>query len=1070
MRDHSAMTPEQWQKVKAVLERALGSAPEERQAFLDEACGADNVLRAEVESLLAAGDGSDGFLEPLSARSAASLGTDPDLAGILQAALGSSYRIDRELGGGGMSRVFVAEEVALGRRVVVKVLPPELAADVDARRFRREVRLAARLQHPHIVPLLAAGEVEGLLYYTMPYVAGESLRERLTRERPLPVDEALRLAGDVADALHYAHGQGVAHRDVKPGNILLSGGHALVTDFGIAQALSGSEVSGETPASSLSSSVEPGSGTGPDRLTATGLMVGTPQYMSPEQASGDGVDGRSDIYSLGCVLYEMLAGEPPHAAATTRKALLQALHEPPPPLRNARPEVPLAVEQALARSLAPAPDARFQNAGEFAQALATSRASTALPLRRWRSRGVVAVLLMLLAAMGATAGGYMVVRELGIGRPSTLLSTGFLQPRERLLIADFRSRTPDSLLGLTVADAFRTDFARSSVVTTMSLTQVAEALERTRRPATARLDPALAREVAIRQGIKTILTGEVSTLGKGYLISAQLVASKNREVLVADRETAEDVTRIIAAVDRLSKRLREHIGESLSSLRSEPPLDEVTTSSLEALWKYNQAMYAAHVKSDTRRTIMLLEEAVALDTGFATAYRSLGAFLFLGGERERAVAAFNKALQHRDRLTSQERDHTLALYYHLVTAELHKAAAIYRDLLERYPTDSLAMSNLGTVYMTLGQPVRAESLFRRWLALDSVQSLDGASLIYWHLVRAQVESGRAAEAERTFTRMRTRFGDSTRTVGYAGIMLANARGDYGTSEARIQTFQERHRENGDRRTADRELAALASARGRLAQAERYLRDAMRASLVEPQPLAYLEDAVSLGFLDIWFRRRSQHGIQTIEAALKRFPLVSIKPLNRPYLDLAIAYASAGEPVKARALLTEYERVVDPTYRRFNEHRRRWTWGIVALAEGRLVEAIGELRLFAASPRDCVPCGLAALARAYDQDGQADSAIAVYERYIGTPDLGRLDLISRLNDDATQLAPAHKRLGELYLQRGDSRRARNHYARFVELWRDSDGELRASVLEVKRRVQELDRDQPAERQVRADGSS
>ena len=248
-----------------------------------------------------------------------------------------------------MARVFVAIEQAFGRPVVLKVLRPEVGEAVSVERFRRETQLAARLQHPHIVPLFGGGEADGFLYYTMPLVEGESLRSRLQSERRLPVSEALRLAREAADALAYAHARGIVHRDIKPENILLSDGHALVTDFGIARA------------------VDPA---GSERLTSIGLVVGTPAYMSPEQAAGEtSVDARSDIYSLGCVLYEMLAGEAPFSGPSLQVIISRRFTEPAPRVRASRASLPPEVDAVTAKAMATEAADRFATATDFARAL-----------------------------------------------------------------------------------------------------------------------------------------------------------------------------------------------------------------------------------------------------------------------------------------------------------------------------------------------------------------------------------------------------------------------------------------------------------------------------------------------------------------------------------------------------------------------------------------------------------------------------------------------------------------------------------------------------------------------------
>jgi serine/threonine protein kinase/tetratricopeptide (TPR) repeat protein len=263
-------------------------------------------------------------------------------------ALAGRYTVERELGRGGMATVYLADDLKHHRKVAIKVLRPELGALLGPDRFAREIRVAAALNHPHILPLYDSGDAAGLLFYVMPFVGGESLRQRLAREGQLPVDDAIGIARQVASALHYAHGHGVIHRDIKPENVLLHEGEAMLADFGIALA----------------------AGAASDRLTETGLMIGTPEYMSPEQAMGERtLDHRSDVYSLACVLYELLTGEPPHIGATARMVIAKRITEAPPRVRRLRPAVPPAVEQALAAALAVAPADRWASASAFAEAL-----------------------------------------------------------------------------------------------------------------------------------------------------------------------------------------------------------------------------------------------------------------------------------------------------------------------------------------------------------------------------------------------------------------------------------------------------------------------------------------------------------------------------------------------------------------------------------------------------------------------------------------------------------------------------------------------------------------------------
>ena len=321
-----------------------------------------------------------------------------DLRDELEAALGELYSIETELGGGGMSRVFLAKETALGRRVVVKVLPRELTGGVNVDRFRREIVLAAQLQHPHIMTLLSTGQVGGVPYYTMPYEEGRSLRSHLRERGPLPIGETVGILGDVAKALAYAHERGVIHRDIKPDNVLLCGGAAVVSDFGIAKAVSDSK---DAP--------PPPSVTG-ETLTQIGMSIGTPTYMAPEQAAADpDVDSRADIYAFGVTAYEMLAGRPPFCDLSPRKLLAAHLSQPPEPIRLRRPDTPPALADLVMRCLAKEPADRPQKASDVVRVLEIVQAgeerarasATRGRLGRGLALGFVAIIAVAIVARAA---------------------------------------------------------------------------------------------------------------------------------------------------------------------------------------------------------------------------------------------------------------------------------------------------------------------------------------------------------------------------------------------------------------------------------------------------------------------------------------------------------------------------------------------------------------------------------------------------------------------------------------------------------------------------------------------
>jgi tRNA A-37 threonylcarbamoyl transferase component Bud32 len=394
-------TPEEatdlFRRADAVFDAALDLEGAERRAYVERACAGDAALRDAVQRLLRSLERAGDFLDspavdvarPLldAPASDARLVDDAELRERLSRALGAAYRIDACIGRGGMAIVYRAEDLRHGRPVAVKVLDPELGASMDrerAARFLAEIRVTARLQHPNVVPLFDSGAAEGVLYFVMPYVEGETLRRRLRRASPLPVDEALRIALGIGRALEHAHAHGIVHRDLKPENVLLQGGEPVVADFGIALAVSH---------------------VGDARITGPGLTLGTPQYMSPEQASADGpVDARTDVYALGAVLYEMLTGDPPHAASSPHAVLAKRRAEPPTPVRVVRPTVPEHVAATVERALARDPSERFTSVREMIDALTEARAVAALGDRGARGRrGARTVIFVSVGVLGAIA-------------------------------------------------------------------------------------------------------------------------------------------------------------------------------------------------------------------------------------------------------------------------------------------------------------------------------------------------------------------------------------------------------------------------------------------------------------------------------------------------------------------------------------------------------------------------------------------------------------------------------------------------------------------------------------------
>lgn len=1019
-----------------------------------------------------------------------------------------------------MSRVFLAEETRLSRQVVIKVLPPEMGSSVNAERFEREIRLAARLQHPHVVPLLTAGSSGDLLYYIMPFIAGESLRVRLAREGELPVAEAVRILREVIDALAYAHRNGVVHRDIKPENILISEGHAVVADFGVAKAVSASS--------------------GGTSLTSLGMALGTPAYMAPEQAAADPhVDHRADIYAVGVLAYEMLCGRTPFSAASPQQMLAAHLTQVPEPLVQYRRTVPPALSSAVMRCLEKRAADRWQSAGELGgqlEAMTTSSGGHAptepqqvfpsvsdtairrahparvvglfvagsavvlvavyflihrLALPDWVLHGAGVLLLIGLpivvvagvherrrarartsgyatltpvglapwvswrrallggglafAGLGIVAAAYTAMRVFGIGPVGTLVASGVLGQREPLILADFENRSPDSTLGQSLTEAFRVDLSQSPTLRLVDPQAVADALRRMERPAAVTLSPSLAREIAERQGVKAVVTGQIDPVGRGYVLSASLVGAADGRVLAAVRESAADQDALLPAIDRLSKKLRERIGESLTTIRGDPPLEQVTTGSLEALRKYTTALRLEE-NDRAEDAVPLLEEAVVLDTGFAMAWRKLAVILGnTNSSQSGVVNAATRAFMHRERLPPVERNLAVGFYYGFVDRDPPKVAAAYRAILDLNPDHLISLNNLAIALIEQRRYAEAESLAHRATLLGRGTSF------YMNTIAAQLGQGKVREAQETADRYSASAPNSPFAESMQALMLRVHR-KMPEAERRLASIRERHPDSRFlRMIVARSLSSLAQSQGRIGEAKSHLRRFMAELESDGPKEQYLSAAAAIANLEVRYSKGQHAAVPVLADALARIPLSSLEPLDRPYAELAGSYARAGKVDEAKRLLREYDSLIPAGIRRvrvfdFNER------GALAEASGQQEAALRMYRALQAADGNCPSCGAYDIGRIHDRHGRVDSAIAAFEMVAGTPTLDGAIFV-----DGYALAPSLKRLGELYETRGDRRRAADYYHRFIDLWKNADPELQPAVREVRGRLAQLARE-------------
>lgn len=823
----------------------------------------------------------------------------------------SHYRILSTLGVGGMGAVYEAEDLRLGRRVAIKFLADEARRSPETmERFRREARIVSSLSHPHIAVLHDIGEHAGEQFMVMELLEGEPLKARIARGA-LAIDEVLSFGAQIADALDAAHAQGVVHRDIKPANLFITHrGLVKVLDFGVAKL-----------AEPVRQADLADTRSGDDGLTTVGTTLGTVSYMSPEQARGQEIDSRSDLFSVGVVLYEMATGRTPFQGVTPAVIFEGILTKDPPPAStlngNVSPELDRIIARALAKNLA----VRYQTAAEIRADLKRLERDTdvsrvvagapALPVSRpavplvsapapARSARRLAWLFAAPIATMALAGGAVLWQS---------TRAPALSARDTVVLADFANRTGDVMFDDTLAEALALQLRQSPFLNPVVDQQVQSTLRLMGLEPMAKITPEIGRDLCQRVGGKALLGGSIAGLGSSYVITLNAQDCVTGETLAEEQVQAASKEAVLSQLGQAASRFRERLGESLPSIqRYDARIEEATTGSLEALKAYSQGTMTRRTLGDFE-SIPFFRRAVDLDPKFALAYARLGTVMGNEGDRKESIANTQKAYDLRERVSERERLYIEARYHSTVTRDLAKAIEAYRLLIVTYPADHAGHTNLAILYKDLGRTQEAITELKEATRLAPSEPLGPFNLGY-----AYLDLGQFADARQAFEQaLALRDGTAVHVALYT---IAVVTGDTAAADAQVAAVAGRR----DEVTMIGTRAMAAAYRGRLNEAEQLTTEWLRHMESTARTGFAGEGVIGMAISDaIWGRTASarrlladaeRQGLLVQGATDEMIGLAAIlgdASLARTWRDRALAHA---KELSTPADYPEHERVLN----------------------------------------------------------------------------------------------------------------------------------------------------------------